>query len=104
MYPNFATGPAYLIHRDAIPNLVKVIRSNTTKVIRLEDVFLAGIVAEKAGVRRLDYSLFKNAHFGVNKCNFMRFITSHKNSPKEIIRLWKLIYSDKKVDCNVTEI
>lgn len=47
VYPNFATGPAYLIHRDAIPNLAKVIRSNTTKVIKLEDVFLAGIVAEK---------------------------------------------------------
>lgn len=101
VYPNFATGPAYLIHRDAIPNLARVIRSNTTKVIKLEDVFLAGIVAEKAGVRRLNYSLFKNAYFEVNKCNFMRFITSHQHSPKEIIRLWQLVYSDKKVDCAV---
>jgi len=101
VYPNFATGPAYLIHREAIPNLAKVIRSNTTKVIKLEDVFLAGIVAEKAGVRRLNYSLFKNAYFEVNKCNFMRFITSHQHSPKEIIRLWQVVYSDKKVDCNV---
>ena len=101
VYPNFATGPAYLIHRDAIPNLARVIRSNATKVIKLEDVFLAGIVAEKAGVRRLNYSLFKNAYFEVNKCNFMRFITSHQHSPKEIIRLWQLVYSDKKVDCSV---
>lgn len=104
VYPNFATGPAYLIHRDAIPNLARVIRSNATKVIKLEDVFLAGIVAEKAGVRRLNYSLFKNAYFEVNKCNFMRFITSHQHSPKEIIRLWQLVYSDKKVDCTVKKV
>ena len=101
VYPNFATGPAYLIHRDAIPNLVKVIRSNATKVIKLEDVFLAGIVAEKAGVRRLNYSLFKNAYFEVSKCNFMRFITSHQHSPKEILRLWQIVYADKKADCSL---
>lgn len=64
--------------------------------IYLEDVYMTGIVAEKANVRRLNHALMKNVRLRVDNCTFKRFITSHKHTPAEIVSLWKSVYEDKK--------
>lgn len=89
VYPNFATGPAYMFTGDAVRPLLETALNSTN--IYLEDVNL-GIIAEKAGVRRLNHGLVKNVRLRVDACTFKRFMTSHRHSPQEILSLWKLVY------------
>jgi len=89
VYPNFATGPAYMFTGDAVRPLLETALNSTN--IYLEDVNL-GIIAEKAGVRRLNHGLIKNVRLRVDACTFKRFMTSHRHSPQEILSLWKLVY------------
>jgi hypothetical protein len=97
-YPNFATGPAYMVTGDAVPRLLSQATSGLP-IMRLEDVFVTGVLAERAAVRRLNYYFFKNVHFKVNQCNFPKFITSHRHAPDEIVRLWSLVYRVPAEDC-----
>lgn len=93
-YPNFVTGPAYFITGDAARPLYET-AMNDTEPIFLEDVYVTGIVAEKANIRRYNHALMKNVHLKVDPCTFPRFMTSHMHSPNEIRQLWKLVYSKK---------
>lgn len=97
LFPNFATGPCYFISGDAAIPLIQT--ALKMKAIYLEDVFMTGIVAEAANVRRLNYSLMKNVKVKVTPCNFKRFMTSHKHSPSEIITLWNLVYDNIETPC-----
>lgn len=90
VYPNFATGPAYMITGDAVKPLLDSALSGTP--IYLEDVYVTGIAAERAGVRRLNHALMKNVKLKVDACSFRRFITSHMHSPDDIVRLWDVVY------------
>lgn len=98
LYPNFATGPAYMITGDAVPALLHQLDSGVP-VMRLEDVFVTGVLAERASVRRLNYFFFKNVYFKVNQCNFGKFITSHHHSPNQIEQLWRQVYRVPPDDC-----
>ena len=95
IYPNFATGPSYMFSGDAVGPLINT--ALTLTPIYLEDVYVTGIVAEKAGVRRLNHALIKNVRLRVDACTFKRFMTSHRHSPQEIINLWKLVYDPEAV-------
>lgn len=97
VYPNFATGPAYMFSGDATRPLLETSLALTP--IYLEDVYVTGIVAEKAGVRRLNHALIKNVRLRVDACTFKRFMTSHRHSPQEIINLWKLVYETPGKNC-----
>ena len=70
VFPNFATGPAYIISGDVAGKLYKTAISNNLTPIYLEDVFMTGIVAERAGVKRLNHGLMKNVHVKVDECSF----------------------------------
>ena len=98
VYPNFATGPAYMFSGDATRPLLETSLALTP--IYLEDVYVTGIVAEKAGVRRLNHALIKNVRLRVDACTFKRFMTSHRHSPQEIINLWKLVYETPAKNCS----
>ncbi|KAI1280919.1 Beta-1,3-galactosyltransferase 2 [Halotydeus destructor] len=97
MYPNFATGPAYMFTGDAAQQLLETSLALTP--IYLEDVYMTGIVAEKAKVRRLNHALMKNVRLKVDACTFKRFITSHKHTPQEIVQLWKTVYEAPAKPC-----
>jgi hypothetical protein len=97
VYPNFATGPAYMFSGDAVRPLLETALSLTP--IYLEDVYVTGIVAEKAGIRRLNHALIKNVRLRVDACTFKRFMTSHRHSPQEILHLWNLVYQTPAKNC-----
>lgn len=101
IFPNFATGPAYIFTGDATKFLLETALVSTP--IYLEDVYVTGIVAEKAGVRRLNHALMKNVRLRVDACTFKRFITSHQHSPQEIIHLWKVVYEPPTRNCTVVK-
>jgi hypothetical protein len=98
LYPNFATGPAYMFTGDATQQLLETSLNLTP--IYLEDVYMTGIVAEKANVRRLNHALIKNVRLRVDGCTFKRFMTSHRHTPQEIIGLWKTVYENPTKNCD----
>ena len=52
-YPGFATGPSYLVSRQAVMDIISVALEEN--YIHLEDVFLTGVVAEQLGIPRINY-------------------------------------------------
>ena len=50
--PEYVYGPAYLLTTDMIDKLLDTIDSYTDYVLDIDDVFITGIIAEKAGVAR----------------------------------------------------
>ncbi|XP_054152681.1 acetylgalactosaminyl-O-glycosyl-glycoprotein beta-1,3-N-acetylglucosaminyltransferase-like [Oppia nitens] len=98
VFPTFATGPAYMMSGDAVKPLYET--SLRERAMYLEDVYMTGIVAEKAGIRRLNHAMFRNTHvLNLDECLFKRLMTSHKHSPEEIRRLWQLVYRQPPKDC-----
>ena len=51
-FPMFVFGGAYVLYTDVIDKLLTTIDSYTDYVLDIDDVFITGIIAEKAGVER----------------------------------------------------
>ena len=84
-YPDFATGPSYLVSREAVKQIFwSAMKFN---YIHLEDVFLTGVVAENVGVKRLDVNEFKNNAVRIPAqfmgCTIVKSFTIHKVGPNE---------------------
>ena len=97
-FPTYANGPAYMISGDAVRPLYQW--SVKLKPIYLEDVYMTGIVAEKAHIRRLNNPLLTNEHiYTINNCNYFKYMTSHKHNPQEIRWFWWEIYAQPPKPC-----
>ena len=79
-YPDFATGPSYLVSKAAVEPLVEAALEQL--YIHLEDVFITGVVAEKVHVERRNNEQFKNNAVRVPArfmgCTLLHTITIHK--------------------------
>jgi hypothetical protein len=51
-YPHYVSGNAYLITKDVIKPLIEAIDKFSGPTIHIHDVFVTGILAEKAEVKR----------------------------------------------------
>jgi hypothetical protein len=51
-YPDFILGSAYIMTKDTVNTLIKALEHYSGVVIDLDDVFLSGILAEFAGIKR----------------------------------------------------
>ena len=85
-YPDFATGPSYLVSNQAVMDIVPAAMEQ--KYIHLEDVFLTGVVANKLGIERKNIKEFKNYNYKkvwkrLMGCTLMHTITIHKVDPEE---------------------
>ncbi|CAN8003749.1 unnamed protein product [Ixodes hexagonus] len=85
-YPDFLTGPSYLLSGDSVPLLARA--SDRVPYLYLEDVFLTGLVAEKAGVRRVHDDGFLNYRKFFTPCLMPRVIASHGYTPLYLRRVW----------------
>jgi hypothetical protein len=101
MFPYFVTGPAYVISGDALRPLYR--SSINLTPIYLEDVYMTGIAAEDAGVKRMNMPMMCNVPVLVNECTFHKLMTSHKHSPEELIKLWNLVYTKTSDNCDKTD-
>ncbi|XP_022254990.1 beta-1,3-galactosyltransferase 5-like [Limulus polyphemus] len=88
-YPDFLAGPAYLISGDAT-SLLYAARESTV-FFYLEDVYITGILAEKAGVRRLGLLGLNNVRQTFKDVISQTAITSHGHSPRSLRNWWKLV-------------
>ena len=91
-YPDFATGPSYLVSIQAVQDIVPAVMEQ--KYIHLEDVFLTGVVAEHLGIARKNVDEFKNNANRVPArfmgCTLMHTITIHKVDPEEQAEMHQL--------------
>ena len=91
-YPDFATGPSYLVSKSAVMEIIPVAMEE--KYIHLEDVFLTGVVAERLGISRYNNEQFKNNANRVPArfmgCTLLHTITIHKVDPEEQAELTQI--------------
>lgn len=85
LYPDFATGPSYLVSRSAMDSISEA--ALDSPYIHLEDVFLTGVVAQGVGVERRHSGEFRNNANRIPAqfmgCTLMATITIHKVRPEE---------------------
>ncbi|XP_039484067.1 beta-1,3-galactosyltransferase 1-like isoform X1 [Drosophila santomea] len=60
VYPRYLCGSGYLLSIDVVPRLYKA--SLGTRIVHLEDMFVTGLCAEKAGIKRNGHPLFRSTY------------------------------------------
>ena len=93
MFPDFTTGPAYLLSSDVVHNIFETALDQT--YLKLEDVFITGIVAHKLGIKRVHANEFLNKKISYSPCNVQRGISIHMVKYSEQFDLWKKLLDGK---------
>lgn len=83
-YPNYLSGTAYVMSRDVASRLYRTALS--TALIHLEDVYITGICAAKAGIKPRNHAGFSYEHFGIG-CE-AEMVTNHRLNPQELRQVW----------------
>lgn len=87
IFPDFVTGPAYLLSGDIMHDLYT--HALGRNYLKLEDVFTTGIVAEAISVKRFHINEFLNKRIPFNVCNIKKSISIHMVKYHEQFDLWK---------------
>lgn len=74
-YPTYLSGSGYLMSMDVVPQLYQA--SLNTSLVYLEDVYVTGMCAEKANIKRHHHPLFNYGKFKHN-CTLKGMISLHK--------------------------
>jgi beta-1,3-galactosyltransferase 1 len=107
VYPHYVSGNAYLITKDVIKPLIETIDQFSGPIIDIDDVFVTGILAEKAGVKRYENDKIiytDQCQTGSNNICFMfntiaLFFCHSGNGMTEFWNKWKETNIDS---CNFT--
>lgn len=87
VFPDFTTGPAYLISSCVVHDLYLAALNHT--YCKLEDVFVTGIVAHYINVKRVHVNEFLNKRISFHPCNVQKGISIHMVRYSEQFDLWK---------------
>lgn len=87
VFPQFTTGPAYLMTSDIVHELY--MKSLEQTYLKLEDVYTTGIVAQLLGIKRIHVNEFLNRRIAFNPCNIRKAISVHMIKSNEQFDLWK---------------
>lgn len=93
VFPDFTTGPAYLLSSDIVHDLYEGALDQT--YLKLEDVFTTGIVAQKLGIKRSQANEFLNKRISYSPCNIQKGISIHMVKYSEQFDLWKKLLDGK---------
>lgn len=96
IFPDFTTGPAYLMTGDVIHDLYTTALGKT--YLKLEDVFMTGIVAQDVKIKRIHVHEFLNKRVAMNACSIQKGISIHMVKFHEQFDLWKKLL-DRKTKC-----
>ncbi|XP_037555602.1 beta-1,3-galactosyltransferase 1 [Dermacentor silvarum] len=87
-YPDYVNGPAYLISGDSVPLLLRSV--SVVPYFFIEDVYITGLLADKAGVRRVnDNGFAPERKHDIHPCGRPRVVTSHKWNPQSLRLAWR---------------
>ncbi|KAM3957211.1 LOW QUALITY PROTEIN: beta-1,3-galactosyltransferase 5 [Aphomia sociella] len=96
VFPDFATGPAYLVTADAVRMLLAA--APAERYLRLEDVFVTGVLANKLGIKRQHAPEFYNKKVAAHPCAVQRGVAIHMVRYHEQFDLWRKLL-DGKTKC-----
>lgn len=96
VFPDFTTGPAYLVSRSVVGDLYNAALGRT--YFKLEDVFMTGIVAHYINVKRIHVNEFLNKRVSFHPCNVQKGISIHMVRVSEQFDLWKKLL-DGRTKC-----
>ncbi|XP_053679819.1 uncharacterized protein LOC128730765 [Anopheles nili] len=99
VYPNYLSGTAYLMNFEVAKALYRA--SLTTPIFHLEDVYLTGIVADRAKIRRRHHPLFFYS-YTKDLCALRGMISQHQLQPSEIRTAFDYV-TNSSVLCNGPE-
>ncbi|KAK6189814.1 hypothetical protein SNE40_001803 [Patella caerulea] len=85
-HPHYATGPAYVLSGDITTKLLSA--ALKTKYCFLEDIFICGIVRERAAVNLVHHRDFHYIISYVDICWIKNRITGHSYTKEEIVEIW----------------
>ncbi|KAH8409320.1 hypothetical protein KR222_000203 [Zaprionus bogoriensis] len=88
-YPPFTTGPAYILTGDVVHELY--VRALNMSYLKLEDVFITGLVAIKLGIERVHVNDFLNRRVKFGSCIIRKAISVHMINTKEQFDLWRML-------------
>lgn len=89
VFPNFIAGPSYLMTRDCVSDLYH--RALKLTFLRLEDVFLTGIVAEEENIERINVVGFNNYQMSLNDFEIKNSVSLHPLTPNQQIASWLVL-------------
>lgn len=95
-FPYFTTGPAYLLTGDIVAELYA--QALATAFLKLEDVFMTGIVADVLGIDRINVKAIANVNTNPSVCRIRSRITVHMVEPNDQFDLWKKLF-DTAIRC-----
>ncbi|XP_071442585.1 beta-1,3-galactosyltransferase 5 [Hetaerina americana] len=96
VFPDFTTGPAYLLTSDTIHDLYVTALNKT--YLHLEDVYATGIVAQDIKIKRIHANEFMNKRISFHACNIQKGISIHMVKYPEQFDLWKKLL-DGRTKC-----
>lgn len=96
VFPDFTTGPAYLVSRSVVGELYRAALGRT--YFKLEDVFMTGIVAHYINVQRMHVNEFLNKRVSFHPCNVQKGVSIHMVRASEQFDLWKKLL-DGRTKC-----
>lgn len=94
VFPDFTTGPAYLLPANLAKPLYLSALNHT--YLKLEDVFLTGIVANGLKIKRVHAPEFLNKRVPLTPCNVQKDISIHMIKSAEQFDLWKKLHDIAK--------
>ncbi|XP_066258860.1 beta-1,3-galactosyltransferase 5-like [Euwallacea similis] len=94
VFPDFTTGPAYLLPANLAKPLYQSALNHT--YLKLEDVFLTGIVANGLNIKRVHAPEFLNKRVTFTPCNVQKEISIHMVKSAEQFDLWKKLHDIAK--------
>ncbi|XP_074042533.1 beta-1,3-galactosyltransferase 1 [Leptinotarsa decemlineata] len=90
IFPNFTTGPAYLFPAQMSEELHKASLNYT--YVKLEDVFVTGIVANDLKIERVNAPEFLNTQISFEPCVIQKKISIHNVNSDQQYDLWKKLH------------
>jgi hypothetical protein len=100
-YPNFHTGPAYVLTSDIVEHLYRAALNET--FFKLEDIFITGMIANNLpNIQHHHYPQFLNSRPKIEKirdtCAMAKLAAVHEIKEEDMFDLWKRL-SDGLSNC-----
>lgn len=96
VFPDFLTGPAYLVTADCLRPLLAA--APAERYLRLEDVFVTGVLASRLHIARVHTPEFYNRKIAAHPCAIQRGLAVHMVRYHEQFDFWRKLL-DGKTKC-----
>jgi beta-1,3-galactosyltransferase 1 len=95
-YPSYLSGTGYVMSSDVALRLYKAALS--TPILHLEDVYITGLCAKRAGLKPVNHHGFSYLPRKLETCTLREVITAHKINVSNMYTVWSK-FNDSTMSC-----